>query len=397
MPESTNTCGILYVDDEGHSLKYFREAFDDIAPVFTAGDGEEGLRVFEEHRGEIGVILSDKRMPGMSGVEFLERVRGIDEEPLRILVTAYSDLNLAVECLNDGLIFSYLTKPWDPEDIRMRVRRALDRFWIKRERTKLLKQRSTAVRKMIMAEKVSNIRTLSLGLNHHMRNAMTVVQSFVDMVPLQLKEELEGAPKDTFFWNDYYENVVEQISRVMAILESISGAPEGGDEEEGGLCLSGDVDLVHLIREAGESELSDCPGIRFEVAAAGSVPLIDGDEARLKRLTSLLIKEIVKNLGDEGRIEARVSASDCECCPGAEVRVLLLDDGPPLPERDRVHLFDPFHVRSDRPSDLGTDLLAAYLIVYQHGGIIHADRASDGRNAIEFALPKRHGTKCSSS
>ena len=115
MSKKKNKFGILYVDDEKTSLKYFKEAFAEIAPIYTAHNAEEGLSVFQANQGRIGIVLSDQKMPKVSGIEFLTQVREIDDEPLRIIVTAYSDLAIAVDRLNEGLLYSYLTKPWGSE------------------------------------------------------------------------------------------------------------------------------------------------------------------------------------------------------------------------------------------------------------------------------------------
>ncbi len=109
MKKRCSDYGILYIDDELKSLKYFEAIFEELAPIHIASGPEEGYALFCEHHERIGVVVSDKKMPGESGLSLLARIRKVDPNPLRFLVTAFSDLDAAVEALNEGLLYSYLT------------------------------------------------------------------------------------------------------------------------------------------------------------------------------------------------------------------------------------------------------------------------------------------------
>ena len=129
---------ILYVDDEPENLRLFQLAFKREFEIVTAASGDEGLEVLHSH--PIAVILSDHRMPGMSGVEFLTRTREIDAKSLRILVTAYGDADTLREAVNNGSIYKYVPKPWQPDEMRITVRRAIETYALDRERTQLLRE-----------------------------------------------------------------------------------------------------------------------------------------------------------------------------------------------------------------------------------------------------------------
>src|SRR5512142_3224974 len=103
---------ILYVDDEEKSLKYFTRAFEDQFRIFTAPNAQDGFRVLEEHKDEIGVLMTDQRMPGEKGVWLLEKGRQLRPRIIRILVTAYADMDAAIAAVNTGAIYRYVHKPW---------------------------------------------------------------------------------------------------------------------------------------------------------------------------------------------------------------------------------------------------------------------------------------------
>lgn len=127
-------CAILYVDDEEKSLKYFTRAFGDKFKILGAVNASEGYRLLEQHRDEIGLLITDQRMPGEKGIEFLQRARQLHPDAIRILTTAYSDLDVAVEAVNSAAISKYITKPWDIPQLEMVLRQACESFAEKRER-----------------------------------------------------------------------------------------------------------------------------------------------------------------------------------------------------------------------------------------------------------------------
>ncbi len=115
---------ILYVDDELNNLVSFKAVFRMKYTVFTAFSGEEALNVLRNK--SINIIITDQRMPQMTGVEFLESI--LDEFPdqIRILLTGYADMNAVIDAINKGKIFHYLSKPWNEEELVLTINRAYD-------------------------------------------------------------------------------------------------------------------------------------------------------------------------------------------------------------------------------------------------------------------------------
>ena len=126
-------CTILYVDDEEKSLKYFTRAFGDKFNILSAVNAAEGYRLLEQHRDEIALLMTDQRMPGEKGVEFLQRARRLHPEAIRILTTAYSDFDVAIEAVNSAAIYKYVTKPWDVPELEMILKQACQFFTVQRE------------------------------------------------------------------------------------------------------------------------------------------------------------------------------------------------------------------------------------------------------------------------
>jgi two-component system, probable response regulator PhcQ len=132
---------ILYVDDEAMALKYFERLVSPLAPVVTAASVAEGKAVLEQRRGAIAVLVSDQRMPGAYGNELLRYAREHHPGVVRMLTTAYSELGEAIEAINSGEIYRYITKPWDLESLHADLRNALELAVLRGERDSLLREK----------------------------------------------------------------------------------------------------------------------------------------------------------------------------------------------------------------------------------------------------------------
>jgi signal transduction histidine kinase/DNA-binding NarL/FixJ family response regulator len=129
---------ILYVDDEPENLRIFELAFRREFSIVTAPNAEEALSIINAQ--PVAIVLSDQKMPGMEGTEFLGRVAELDPKTIRILVTAYGDAETLESAINWGAIYRYVSKPWSPEDMRLALRRGIEVYALDGEREQLLRE-----------------------------------------------------------------------------------------------------------------------------------------------------------------------------------------------------------------------------------------------------------------
>ncbi len=122
---------ILYVDDEENNLVSFKANFRLKYKVLTATGGDEALKVMRDNL--VHIIITDQRMPNMTGVEFLEKVIEEFPDPVRILLTGYADMTAVIDAVNKGKIFHYLTKPWNEEELDKTILRAFEIYKEKKE------------------------------------------------------------------------------------------------------------------------------------------------------------------------------------------------------------------------------------------------------------------------
>jgi DNA-binding NtrC family response regulator len=127
--------GVLYVDDEINNLNSFKAAFRRDFEIFTAISAKEGRKILDSQ--EIGVIITDQRMPGMTGIEFLESILSVYPDTIRILLTGFSDINAVMDAINRGQVYKYLVKPWQNDELKMYIENALEIYNLRKENKEL--------------------------------------------------------------------------------------------------------------------------------------------------------------------------------------------------------------------------------------------------------------------
>jgi len=129
---------ILFVDDEEYILKSIRRLLaDEDVEVLTATSGEQGLEILR-CTGDIGLIVSDQRMPGLTGVDFLREARDIAPDALRIMLTGYADITATIDAINKGGTYRYISKPWNDDELVLTIREALGHYRLTAENKRLL-------------------------------------------------------------------------------------------------------------------------------------------------------------------------------------------------------------------------------------------------------------------
>ena len=127
--------GVLYIDDEANNLNSFKAAFRRDFEIYTASSAREGRKILDNN--EIGVIITDQRMPVMTGIEFLESIIPIYPDTIRILLTGFSDINAVMDAINRGQVYKYLVKPWQNDELKMYIENALEIYNLRKENKEL--------------------------------------------------------------------------------------------------------------------------------------------------------------------------------------------------------------------------------------------------------------------
>lgn len=374
---------ILYVDDEEKSLKYFQMAFGGTFRILTAKNAEEGFKLFMEHADDIAILMTDQRMPGEKGVQLLEKARQLRPKVLRVLATAYSDFEAAVDAVNSGAIYKYISKPWDVGHLDQTLRRGVEFFLVQRERDQLLREKLSVLHNIMITDRVVSLGVLAAGLGHHIRNSLVAIRTFLDLAPEKLREEKVEVEdlRNPNFWSDFYGHVQAQMRRITDLLSDLGFAAENAEHR------FDDNVSVESVAKATLSKLKsqfDAKKIIPQLEVVGTPPSIRADQFKIQRLLELLLIDEALNVSEGGTIHVKVEASK-EGVPS--VGIVVTDNGPGLAQDSIRAVFDPFFVRYDKPQEFGLNLMACFFIVYHHGGKMEVQSDPAQGTRFQITLP----------
>ena len=372
---------VLYVDDEEKSLKNFERAFGRQFKLLTAPSAIDAIKVMEQHMEDLAVLMTDQMMPGHKGVWLLDKARQMKPNILRILATAYSDLDAVIQAVNTGAIFHYVTKPWDPAQLENTLRHAMQLYTVQRERDQLLREKMSVLHNMMVSDRVMSVGFMAAGMSHHIRNSLVPVKTFIDLVPQQLADEgmAPAGMKNPEFWSEYQRTAQQHLEKINSLLRELWVVAETP-----AVAFTDRVHLRDVITEV-TVRLRDslaARSIAVEIQIPDSLPPLTVDKPKFGRIFDLLIRDEIVSLPEGSRV--MITAALSQSPTGERLLVTVRDDGPGLSENTLRTIFDPFNARSDSPSEHGINLMACYFIVHYHGGKIEA-RGGPGKGT-EFQL-----------
>jgi len=379
--------GVLYVDDEEKSLKHFSLAFSDVFRIYTASNAQDGLKLFELHKDDLGILITDQRMPGEKGVQLLEKARQLRPRIIRILASAYSDMDAAVEAVNTGAIYKYIHKPWDPRELESTLRRALEFFMVQRERDHLLREKLSVLHNLMITDRVVSLGILAAGLGHHVRNSLVAVRTFLDLAPHKLREEnvdLE-ALRNPNYWTEFYGQVQDQVKRIthmLADLGAVSEPSQSAFKDEVSPRQVVEEALARLQPALTHKKLV----VRNEIPR--DLPTLFVDRAKFERLFDLFVKDEAATLPEGGILTFRGAPATPASGRPAEIEIVVQDNGPGLKEESLRSVFDPFFLRRDSPQEFGINLMTCYFLVYHHGGSIRVEPSEGGGTTFRLRFPR---------
>src|SRR5437762_449482 len=322
---------ILYVDEREKSLKHCTRAFEDQFKILTAANAQNGLALLEQYKDEIGLLMTDQRMPGEKGVWLLEKASQLRPRIIRILATAFADMDAAIAAVNTGAIYKYVTKPWDPPQLENTLKRGLEFFMVQMERDQLLKEKMSVLHNMMIADRIVSLGLLAAGLSHHIRNSLVAVKTFLDLAPAKMEEEkldLTGL-RDPDFWKEYYQSVQGQIGKINNMLKDLWSASEKPVFE-----FADRVQLRQVVEENIEQLRAGfaAKNIEVENSIPDSLPLLNVDKPKFYRLFELLLKDEIASLPAGSRITLSASLLNGAGADKQEIQIEVSDNGPGMPK-----------------------------------------------------------------
>ncbi|WP_413585329.1 response regulator [Bdellovibrio sp. HCB274] len=318
---------ILCVDDEIDNVEALERLFRKKYTVLKATSGKQALEILDQHRGPLALIITDQRMPEMTGVEFLEKTLDSYPETIRILLTGYTDLESIITAVNKGQIFRYLTKPWDPVDLSNTVDHAVERFELGQQ----LKSRNSELAKALEELKSLDVAksNFMILINHELKTPLTSILSFSALL-----SESSLADEDKLMVNRISRSADRLKSLVDDVLLIVRAETNQLKIDVQNVAFSEFDELpkevVHLLNQ---KQLK----INSDISPMGVL----ADVRLVKQVMQRLIHNAAKFGQESSEIEVKVAAD------GNVARFSVSNKGPHLSTRVIDKIMKPFYIDED--------------------------------------------------
>ncbi len=344
MPEQMYD--VLYVDDEASNLRIFRAAFRKYYSVHTARSGEEALQLLKER--PVDIVVTDQRMPGMTGVEFLEKVIALYPDVVRIILTGFSDVEDIIYALNRCGVYRYLVKPWDREEMKHTLDKALEAVQLRKDKEALLERLKKVNSEL---EKRVEERTKELRkAKEKAEQASRAKQTFLSTMSHEIRTPLNAIVGTTNLLKSS-ELTVEQKENVeilgfssQHLLSLINDILDLSKIESGKVHVEKAAfrpkEVLESIVKSFKIPASE-QGLELNIHYQNNIPnALLGDALRLRQITTNLLSNAIK-FTEKGSIEVRVAYNPTE----NNKRVLTVeveDTGIGISEDKLAYIFEDF-------------------------------------------------------
>ncbi len=370
---------VLFVDDDDSNLVVCEAALGDDFEVATAQNAEEALKIIEDR--EVAVLVTDQRMPGVTGVELCERVKAKSPATIRILITAYSDLKAAIDAINRGQVRRYLKKPWEPDELAAEIRDALDVY-------QMSEQLRRMERRLVETERLYALGVVAAGIAHELRNPLGVALSNLEVLKgavAEAKRNAESGDANPKRLQALMTELEESVTDTRFAFERIMDVVRGIDMPARPVANKMErVDLANVVRMTLQL-------VNREIVKRSSVELdargphtVFGSSSKLGQVVLNLVVNALQALGDRPYHQNKISISIRNT--GARVVLEVADNGPGIPKETLARIFDPFFTTKE-DAGTGLGLAISKTIAEEHDGELSAENLPQGGARFRFSLP----------
>jgi signal transduction histidine kinase len=383
---------LVIVDDEADVLRSVQNLLRMDYQVATFQHGAEAIK-FLEKTPRVHVILSDQRMPGMSGVEVLQQAMVIQPETTRLLFTAYADIRAVVDAINQGNVFRYLAKPCDPELLAIVVRQAVEHHDLIVEKNSLLAELQDSNDRLLEANRLKG--AFIEVASHELNTPLTVVLGMIDL--WKMSQGQTALPQERQ-WVDRIGAGAARLARTVERMLKLVRTRDFTQSLE-----AEPLELRPTIERVVE-EIAPYLELRRQTVTIDVDPELGPFEADPTKIADILINLLanaVKFTHDGGTIRVRASA---EPRTPDQIRVEVSDQGLGVAPGDQQHLFEPFFTGFDtmRHSSgeyqygkrgIGLGLCLVKTFVQLHGGRVEVSSAPGVGSTFAFVLPRSQSNR----
>ncbi len=369
---------LLIVDDEPRVLEVLVRTFENQYRVVACGNGTEALEALRTS--DANVIITDERMPRMTGMSFLKEARRINPRTVNIILTAYSDITVAIEAINSGIVYRYLVKPWDTEELMIIIRQAFERYLLIENNRALteelvrknesledkIRELETAREKLLRSEKLGLIGQLTASIGHELKNPLSRIKAAAGI----LRSE-----KETTTTEERAELLRIIDNEVMIATKIINDLLDFSRDRKAVLKPE---NLNRIVADT-VGRLKIPPHIALDQQLEFSLPEIPLDEGQVQQILINLLMNAIQALDNGGKIYLKTERA------AGRVVVSIKDTGCGMSREQVAKIFEPLY--TTKPKGIGLGMSIVKMLVEKHGGRIHVESRENIGTTVTIDFP----------
>jgi len=366
---------VIIIDDEKNVLNSLRRLFrDETFGIFFTVDHREAARILEQNT--VKVVMSDQKMPKITGVEFLRTVKENHPRVINILFTGYADLKIATEAINKGEVYRFINKPWDDTDLKIVVKQALNKYDLEEENRELaenIKKQNEKLKKLYEAQK-----SFTLMVSHELRTPLATMLTAVDFV--SKTGGIKAREKNLL---GKVSNSIKRLNRLIDdVLELSKLEFEKVNLKIGAYQINEIIEEVVLTQKP----IAEKYGLYLKTELDDTFSKVKFDPDRVIQVLNNLINNAIK-FTSRGGITVKSHFDGA----GKNIIVSVIDTGMGIDKEDIPELFKKFkqlaNASAKRTKGTGLGLAICKEIIDQHGGKIWAVSGAGKGSSFNFSLP----------
>lgn len=386
---------LLVIDDEVEITKSLFRQFRRKYNVFVANRAEDAIPILEKEN--IQVVLSDQRMPGMTGISFFSAIKDKYPDALKLILTGYTDINAVIDAINAGQVFRYLTKPWNPVELNLAIAEAFDRHELITN-NKILLQRLKEANANLERKVMERTQALE-DANKDLINLNIEKNKYVGIVAHDLRNPIGNALMfSKLLIDDFTDFSTAEHIRFLKVINNrctfalnlIEGFLDISKIESGILNLElKEHDYCSFVKTCISQNLvlSNKKSQEIIFSCTQDHILLSFDNNKLEQVLNNLISNAIKYSHKNKRIWIDIQLKD------KQIITKVKDEGQGIQADELESIFSPYGTTSTKPTDheksTGLGLAIVKKIIEAHKGTITVESTPDIGSEFTFILPQK--------
>lgn len=351
---------VLYIDDEDNNLSSFKASLRKDFKIHTALDAEEGLQMAQEI--EFEVVIADQRMPGMTGVEFFEKLVVVNPRPIRILLTGYSDIVSVIDAINRGEVYRFIDKPWNLEQIKNAILNAAEIYDARKE----LKVKNDRLQKLH-----SEMNQFVYSLSHELRGPLMSISGISKLAKMEtlepsILEYFEMIDSATLKLDDFIYKMLDfyKSTKIENKIETI------------------DFNLTFNQQMEEYRKKWNMQDVEFSVQIQQDFEF-HSDEAKIRVILNNLVGNAYKFQKESGTKQIKIAITTYQ----KHAEITVVDNGIGIEEKHQKDVFNLFHRATQRNVGSGLGLYMVKESVEQMNGTVILKSEQGSGTSVQVTLP----------